>query len=91
MFETLFTILTRLETTGDCSFTEEDGRFDVTLCDFEGFDSNWEEVMREYEDAEMVDALFEVLDCAKRTEGNFYTTYYFTDCSLELGYASYDI
>ena len=47
--------------------------------------------MREYEDAEMVDALFEVLDRAERTEGDFYTTYYFADCSLELGYASYDI
>lgn len=91
MYEMLTMVLTRLETSGDCSFIEEDGRFDVTLCDFEGFDSNWEEVMREYEDAEMVDALFELLDRAERVEGDFYRTYYFEDCSLELGYTSMDI
>lgn len=91
MFEMLFMVLTRLETSGDCFFSEEDGCFDVTLCDFEGFDDEWEEVMREYEDEEMVDALFELLDRAERVEGNFYRTYYFEDCSLELGYTSMDI
>ena len=91
MFEMLMMVLTRLETSGDCYFTEEEGCFDVTLCDFEGFDEDWDEVMREYEDEEMIDALFELLDRAERTEGDFYVTYFFEDCSLELGYASYDI
>ena len=91
MFETLFTILTRLEATCDCRFEEEDRHFDVTLCDFDGFDSDWCEVMREYKDAEMVDALFKALDRAERTEGDFYVTYYFEDCSLELGFDSFDI
>lgn len=91
MFEMLMMILSRLETSGDCILEIEGNHFDVTLCDFEGFDSNWSEVMREYEDEEMVEALFEVLDRAERTEGNYYVTYYFDDCSLELGYTSMDI
>ena len=91
MFETLFTILTRLETTGDCSFTEEDRFFDVTLNDFVGFTDDWDEIYRDYKDAEMVDALFEVLNRADSNDGKFYTTYRFADCSLRLGYSSYDI
>lgn len=91
MFEMLMMVLTRLETVGDCFFTEEDGHFDVTMCDFEGFDSHWCEVMRDYADEEMVDALFELLDRADRTEGDYYVTYYFEDCDLELGFTSFDI
>ena len=91
MTEMLMMVLTRLETSGDCYFDFEDGCFDVTMCDFEGFDEDWGEIMRDYEDEEMVGTLFELLDRAERTEGDFYVTYYFEDCSLELGYASFDI
>ena len=91
MFETIFTILTRLETTRDAYFKVEGTRFEITLCDFDGFDANWCEVMREYEDAEMVDALFEVLDRADSVDDEFYTTYYFADCSATVGFTSYDI
>ena len=38
-----------------------------------------------------IDALFEVLDRADSNDDDFYTTYRFADCSLRLGYASYDI
>ena len=91
MFEMLMMVLTRLETSDDCTFYEADRHFDVTLCDFDGFDDDWSEVMRDYADQEMVDDLFELLDRADRTEGDFYVTYYFEDCSLTLGYESYDI
>ena len=91
MIEMLMMILARLETVGDCFFTFEDGHFDVTLCDFEGFDSHWSEIMRDYVDEEMVNALFELLDRAEYTEGDYYVTYFFNDCSLELGYTSMDI
>lgn len=91
MTEILMMVLTRLEDSGDCFFDFEDGCFDVTLCDFEGFDDNWHEVMRDYENEEMVDVLFKLLDRAERTEGDFYVTYFFKDCSLELGYTSFDI
>lgn len=91
MFEMIMMILTRLETVGDCTFTVDGTHFDVTLCDFDGFDSHWCEIEREYVDADMIDALYEVLERADRTEGDYYVTYYFTDCSLELGYGSMDI
>lgn len=91
MIEMLMMVLTRLETSCDCGFDFEDGHFEVTMNDFDGFDADWCEVMREYEDEEMVDALFELLDRAERTEGDMYRTYFFEDCDLTLGYASYDI
>ena len=91
MFEMLVMVLDRLSDSGDCLFFVDGTEFDVTMCDFEGFDDEWEEVMRDYEDQEMVDAFFELLDRADRVEGDYYRTYYFEDCSLELGYASYDI
>ena len=91
MFEMLMMILSRLVTSGDCFFEVEDEHFDVTLCDFDGFDNDWGEIMRDYEDEEMVEALFELLEHADHTEGDYYVTYYFEDCSLELGYTSMDI
>lgn len=91
MTEMLMMVLTRLETSDDCYFDFEDGCFDVTLNDFDGFDNEWSEVDREYQDEEMVDALFELLDRAERVEGDFYRTYYFEDCELTLGYTSMDI
>ena len=91
MFEMLMMVLSRLATSGDCFFEIEGTHFDVTLCDFEGFDANWCEVEREYVDTEMIDALDELLERADRTEGDYYVTYYFEDCSLELGYTSMDI
>ena len=91
MFEMLVMVLDRLADSGDCRFSVDGTEFDVTMCDFDGFDDEWDEVMRDYEDEEMVDALFELLDRAERVEGDFYHTYYFEDCTLELGFDSYDI
>ena len=91
MFETIYTLLTRLETSEDATWYEHDGHFDVTLEDFAGFTADWEEIDRPYADPEMVEAFFEVLDTADSTDEDFYCTYYFTDCSVCLGFASYDI
>jgi len=82
---------------GDASVlaeTEEGGMtcYDVTLQDFEGFDDKWSEVMRDYENEELVDAFLAALkEQALRCEGDFYYIYYFNGFCVQLGYASYDI
>lgn len=94
MFETIYTILTRLDASGDALvWMPEDGEteFIVTLEDFGGFTEEWEEIPREWSDPEMIEAFYEVLDTAERTEGDYCVTYYWADCSLTLGYTSYDI
>ena len=91
MFETIYTILTRLATSGDADWSVNGNAFRVDLNDFDGFDDDWSEIDREYEDPDMVEALMEVLDQANDSDGGFYETFFFDDCTLKLGYTSYDI
>ena len=77
----------------DASLWERsDGMLDVTLEDFEGFDDDWSEVDREYDDEEAVDAFLEMLEaeCSSQ-EGDFYVVYHFEGFDVQLGYASFDI
>lgn len=69
-----------------------DGTLDVTVEDFEGFDDDWSEVDREFDDEEAVDAFLEMLEreCVSQ-EGDFYVTYHFDGFDVQLGYASFDI
>ena len=64
----------------------------VDLNDFEGFDEDWDEIMRDYDNPKAVEAFEEMLEreCLSQ-EGDFYTTYHFDDFSVKLGYTSYDI
>ncbi len=46
----------------DASIYEfEDGTINVTLEDFEGFDDNWSEIDREYDNKEVINAFLEML------------------------------
>lgn len=87
-------MLTAIEALGaDASlWDEEDYCLDVTLEDFEGFDADWSEVDREYDDEEAVEAFLEMLEaeCSSR-EGDFYVVYHFEGFDVRLGYASFDI
>ena len=69
-----------------------DGTYNLTLEDFEGFDDDWNEVEREYENEEAVDALLDWLEdnCIDKTE-RLYIHYVFPDFQVTLGYASFDI
>lgn len=76
----------------DVSYSFYDGVFDVTLEDFEGFDDDWSEIDREYDDPEAVDRFEEMLEKESSSqEGNFYVTYHFEGFDVVLGYASFDI
>lgn len=91
MFETLMTMLRTLEDAGDVTlWVDEDGSVDVTFEDFEGFDEDWDEVMRDYEMPQLVDEVFDLLDSCD-SEGDFYVTYMVEGHAVEVGYSSYDI
>lgn len=82
-----------IETLGDdATLWVHDDVLDVTFEDFEGFDDDWDEVMREYDDEEAVDAFIKMLEreCVTK-EGDFYVTYLFDEFKVKVGYASYDI
>lgn len=74
------------------SIDEDPNGFRVTLNDFEGFDENWEEIDRDYDDEDAVDAFLEMLEteCVSK-EGDFYVTYHFDGFDVELGYESFNI
>lgn len=71
---------------------EEDYCLDVTLEDFGGFDENWCEIDREYDNPEMVDAFLKMLkaECTS-WEDDYYIVYHFVGFDVRLGYASFDI
>lgn len=92
MMMTYDEVMALLETLGeDVSVFTHDNVIHVTVEDFEGFDDNWHEEMRDY-DEDAVDEVFEALEahCAEVVD-DFYTDYYFKGFSVRVGYASYDI
>lgn len=86
-------MVTAIEALGaDASLWEDENMLDVTFEDFEGFDDDWSEVDREYDDEEAVDAFLEMLEreCVSQ-EGDFYVVYHFEGFDVQVGYASFDI
>ena len=70
---------------------EEDNEIEVTVSDFDGFDENWNEINRDY-DEELVDEILDELEeNCNSIEGDFYTYYIFDDFTICVGYASFDI
>lgn len=69
-----------------------DGTYYLILNDLEGFDRNWREVEREYDNEEAVNALLDWLEANYvERDADFYIRYTFLDFQLLLGYASFDI
>lgn len=65
---------------------------DLTIDDFEGFDEDWDEVDREFVDADAIEKVLEWLEeNADYVDGNYYHYYHFDDIVVEVGYTSFDI
>ena len=65
---------------------------DLIIDDFEGFDDNWCEIDREYDDPEAVEEVLEWLEeNADFVDGDFYRYYHFGEIVVEVGYTSFDI
>lgn len=64
----------------------------VIVYDFEGFDDDWEEIYRDY-DEELVDSIQEKLkkSAVSVDDDGLYTLYTFNDFVVEWGYSSFDI
>jgi hypothetical protein len=76
----------------DSSYDVNDNCIELTIDDFEGFDEDWSEVEREFEDDNAVEEVLDWLEeHADRVEGDFYCYYYFGDIVVEVGYTSFDI
>lgn len=85
-------VIELLETAGeDISYMDFENKIYVTVQDFDGFDEDWDEVDREY-DEDLVDSIEEKIEEASIShEGDYYQHYYFEDFVVVWGYASYDI
>lgn len=86
-------ILEKLNNLGnDVDFNEYNGVIEIDFNDFEGFDEDWNEVLRDYDNPSMVSELLDFLsNNCKEVVKDFYTTYIFNDFQVVVGYASYDI
>lgn len=90
---TIETITAQLDRiSADSWYEVTDNRIDLTIDDFEGFDENWDEVFREYVDADALEEVFEWLEeNADCVDGDFYRYYHFGDIVVEVGWTSFDI
>lgn len=90
MFDTIITLINACG--HDIYFYTTDNTIYITIDDFDGFDDDWNEIMRDYENPDAVNALLNWLDnnCISQT-GDLYTFYSFNDFKVELGYTSFDI
>ena len=90
MFNTLMALIDACE--NDVDFFKENRMIYLTIIDFEGFDNNGNEVMRDYDNPNAVDALLDWLNanCVSKVK-NLYIVYSFDGFAVQLGYASFDI
>ena len=87
-------VLELLATAGDDLTVTVDSRGDisVTVEDFIGFDQDWNEVERELDDEDLVNAIEDKLSEACLSEnGDLYHYIHFDGFSVCWGYASFDI
>ena len=86
-------ILEKLNNLGnDVDFNEYNGVIEINFNDFEGFDEDWNEVLRDFNNPSMVSELLDFLsNNCEEVVNDFYTTYNFNDFQVIVGYASYDI
>ena len=76
----------------DALYDVVDRTINVTLRDFDGFDDDWCEIMRDYDNEQAVENFLKMLanECISFKD-NFYKDYKFDGFTVSLGYASFDI
>ena len=77
----------------DIFVMESDNTIRLTVNDFEGFNTDWEEVMRDLDDEQGVQELLEYIatNALEAYTDTLYKTYAFEGFSVIVGYGSYDI
>lgn len=86
-------ILEKINELGNDAYSNEyDNIISVDFNDFEGFDEDWNEVMRDYDNPELVQDFVDFLkSTCDRMEGDFYQCYHYNDFVVQVGFTSYDI
>ena len=92
MLQTIINKLNQLGADVEYFFDKEEQCLYITFNDFDGFDEDWSEVMREYDNPDLVGEVIDFLDehCLSQ-EGDFYHYYNFGDFVAQVGYTSFDI
>ena len=90
---TIETVIAQLDRiSADSYYDVSDNHIDLTIDDFEGFDEDWCEIDREYNDPAAVEEVLEWLEeNADFVDGDFYRYHHFGEIVVEVGYTSFDI
>ncbi len=71
--------------------TRLNGDISVTVEDFDGFDEEWEEIERDY-DEDLIDSIEDKLEeLADSVDGDYYRYYHFDGFTVVWGHSSFDI
>ncbi len=86
-------VIAILESLGnDVDFMVGDNTIYVDIVDFIGFTDDWDEEYRAFDNEEAIEQFYTTMEeRSKEYEENYYSTYYFTDFKVRVGYTSYDI
>lgn len=86
-------VMALLATAGeDIEVGDWDDEISADVNNFEGFDEDWSEVMRELDNPDLVDSIKATLSAECISEGgDFYYYYYFEDFKVCWGYTSFNI
>ena len=87
-------VMVQVEALGEDAsyYVDLKGDLHVTFEDFEGFNEDWEEVDREYDNEEAVDAFLERLGAeASEVSSDYYRYYQMDGFVVAVGYSSMDI
>ena len=92
MKKELLEMLNKLEETNDVDFYEIENTLHINFNDFEGFDEDWKEIDRDYENEELVHQVLNFLEknCKGQKE-DLYKEFIFDDFNVIVGYSSFDI
>ena len=86
-------VLERVSMVEDVSVYEfsSGARIDLTVEDFDGFDEDWCEVSRDYDEEAVAELVEWLEEHAVEVEDDFYIVYHFEGFEVHLGFGSYDI
>lgn len=76
----------------DVDYYNNTENLEITFNDFDGFNDNWEEIIRDYDNPKAVDKVLRYLkNNAKLVNNSLYKTYLLDGRTIIVGYASFDI
>lgn len=75
----------------DVEYSVRKNRIFVTILDFEGFDDEWEEIYRDYDEDAVGNFLEWLEEQCDELVGYYYQYYQFNDFIVEVGYKSFEV